>query len=701
MDRALERVGPHLVVAVPLGLGKPVQLVNAFYRRAAANPDISLHILTALSLERPPVPPGLAGRLAGPVIERIYDDYEELAYMAPLRAGELPANIRVSEFYFRAGAMKQVADAQRHYISSNYTHVARDLVGHGVNVIAQLVARQGDAISLSCNPDLTRHMAELLAQAGRPCLRIGQVHAELPFMGGDARVAPGFFDLLVSGPGCERRLFSAPNGQVPLADYAAAFHASSLIADKGTLQIGIGALGDAVAQACLLRQRQNATYREILAGLETVASPVEQHCGPFDGGLYVSTEMFVSGMLALVEAGIVKRRVYDDLVLQEGLNAGAIGETIDEALLLWLRRCDALPARLGESELAWLAHWGIVDDTVALADGELICAGEGLANDIDQPAVRQALLAATSGRPLRHGKLLHAGFFLGPRDFYRRLRELDPAVADTLCMTWVERTNQLLEDVPLYSAQRRHARFINTGMMATLSGAVVSDALEDGTVISGVGGQYNFVAMAHDLPDARSILCIRSTRRDGRKVHSNIVPHYGHVTIPRHLRDIVVTEYGIADLRGQDDSEVMKRLINVADSRFQEDLLKAAVASGKVEADYRIPAACRDNTPRRLAAALAPYQKQGCLSDYPFGSDLTRIEQGLADCLKTLDGLRRQPRQWLGLLGRALRHRPPAAAGDYLARLQLVPPANVGERLLGRVLSSLLEERGWLQDAQQ
>ena len=68
-------------------------------------------------------------------------------------------------------------------------------------------------------------------------------------------------------------------------------------------------------------------------------------------------------------------------------------------------------------------------------------------------------------------------------------------------MTSVLRTNQLLLDYHLYCAQRQKARFINTGMIATLSGAVASDALEDGTVISGVGGQYNFVAMAHELHD--------------------------------------------------------------------------------------------------------------------------------------------------------------------------------------------------------
>ena len=53
VDRAIEAVGRDLVVMSPLGLGKPVQLLNAFYHRAEKDPSISLHIYTALCLELP------------------------------------------------------------------------------------------------------------------------------------------------------------------------------------------------------------------------------------------------------------------------------------------------------------------------------------------------------------------------------------------------------------------------------------------------------------------------------------------------------------------------------------------------------------------------------------------------------------------------------------------------------------------------
>jgi acyl-CoA hydrolase len=103
-------------------------------------------------------------------------------------------------------------------------------------------------------------------------------------------------------------------------------------------------------------------------------------------------------------------------------------------------------------------------------------------------------------------------------------------------------TNALYGDQQLKTVQRRHARFVNNAMMATLLGAVVADALEDGRVVSGVGGQYEFVAMAHQLESARAIVVLNSTRQQNGRATSNIVWNYGHVTVPRHLRDIVVTE---------------------------------------------------------------------------------------------------------------------------------------------------------------
>lgn len=704
VDRVVAIVGHDIRLGAPLGLGKPVQLINAFYRRAKADPDISLHIFTALSLEVPTPGSPIEAALADPIMERLFGDYEDLLYLKDLRNGSMPDNIQLSEFYFKAGSMKGVGPAQRNYISTNYTHVARDLVNHGVNVLAQLVAaREGESgteISLSSNPDTGLDIYRALRESGAQAVVIGQVHPDMPFMENDALVDADFFDLLVRNPGYDKTLFAVPNTAVPMADYATAVHASALVPDGGTLQVGVGSLGDAICHALLLRHTEPAAYRDMLSGLSAAPSPLNEDCEPFQRGLYVSSEMFVHGMMHLVEQGVVKRRVYDNLVLQEGLNSGAISERVDAALYDYGRRRGLIPARLDDASLATLRYWGVVPAELTLAEDGLALGAATLANDLDDPATRAALLAAQDGSELRHGCILHGGFFLGPRDFYRKLASLGPRGQERICMTSVLRTNQLLQDPALYRAQRGGARFINTGMMVTLTGAVASDALEDGTVISGVGGQYNFVAMAHDLPGARSILCIRSTRGQGRQVRSNIVPHYGHITVPKHLRDVIVTEYGVADLRGQCDSEIIKRLLNVTDSRFQAELLEAARAAGKIEADYRIPEMALDNTPKKLGRALKPHYRAGLLMDYPFGSELTGDEIALGASLRKIRALSEEPAQFIPRVVRALAHRQDesdVAVQQLLERVNLRHPDTPREFLVQQLLLLELEERGVLR----
>ena len=61
--------------------------------------------------------------------------------------------------------------------------------------------------------------------------------------------------------------------------------------------------------------------------------------------------------------------------------------------------------------------------------------------------------------------------------------------------------NDLYGEEELKRLQRKAARFVNTGLFVTLAGAIASDGLEGGRVLSGVGGQYNFVAMAHALEE--------------------------------------------------------------------------------------------------------------------------------------------------------------------------------------------------------
>ncbi|PJA37806.1 MAG: acetyl-CoA hydrolase, partial [Lysobacterales bacterium CG_4_9_14_3_um_filter_62_6] len=96
-------------------------------------------------------------------------------------------------------------------------------------------------------------------------------------------------------------------------------------------------------------------------------------------------------------------------------------------------------------------------------------------------------------------------------------------------------------------------------------------------------------------PNGRSILMLRSVRERQGRVSSNLVWNYGHTTIPRHLRDIVITEYGIADLRGQCDEVVIQRLLAITDARFQDELVATAKAAGKLDRAFTLPEDWRRN----------------------------------------------------------------------------------------------------------
>jgi hypothetical protein len=194
------------------------------------------------------------------------------------------------------------------------------------------------------------------------------------------------------------------------------------------------------------------------------------------------------------------------------------------------------------------------------------------------------------------------------------------------------------------------------------------------------------------LPGARSILCVRATRIQHGRTSSNILWSYGNQTIPRHLRDIVVTEYGVADLRGRTDEECIAALLQVADSRFQDSLLASARAAGKIRADYRIPDACRDNSPARLTRALSAHRAAGYFSEYPFGTDLTSEEIALVRALQFLESRTATlPVRLLSVAAALARGRAGDRHRAALTRLGLAQPRNLAERLQQRLVVIALD----------
>src|ERR1700726_1639584 len=542
-------VGTRLVVGLPLGLGKANHIVNALYARAAADRSVDLTFFSALTLEKPKPGNLLEWRFIAPVIDRLVGGYPDPAYAAPLREGRLPPNIRVIEFFFLAGRWLHVPSAQQNYISANYTHAASYLMAAGLNVVTQLVAKRVvDGVPRSsdlCNTDTTLDVLRARADGRVAFKLVGQVNSELPFMPGAGDLPADEFSAVLDSPATDFPLFAPPSEPISDTKYAIGLHAAGLVRDGGTLQIGIGQIGDALAQGLIVRHRENAQFRSIVTRLAPAAAASSAlQTGSFDKGLYGVSEMLTEAFLGIIEAGILTREV--------------------------------------------------------------------------------------------NGVILHGAFFLGPKSFYRSLREMNGEQIARIQMMPVSFTNELYGDEDPKRAARVDARFINNAMMATLMGAAVSDGLENGQVVSGVGGQYNFVAQAFALRGARSILALEATRQAGAKAQSNIRWAYGHETIPRHLRDIIVTEYGIADLRGKSDADVIAAMLQVADSRFQDELARAAKDAGKLKKNFEIPAPYRENYPGRIASALKPARAAGLLPSFPFGTDFTEVEQRLIPALQIL-----------------------------------------------------------------
>jgi acyl-CoA hydrolase len=702
VEAVLRRVGPRVVLALPLGIGKPNPLVNEFFRRALRDPALDLTIITALSLLKPVAHSGLEARLLGPLVERVFGSYVEPDYAHAVRHGTVPANVRVIEFYLAPGAFLGASHAQRNYLSANYTHVAREVLARGVNVIAHLVARRTVGgqmqLSLGSNPDVTADLlpqVEAARRGGRDIVMVGETHAQMPFMGGAAQVDAQLFDFVVDDARYDYDLFAPPNAALGNVDHAIGLHASALVKDGGTLQVGIGELGDALVYALLLRHQQNDAWRGALDALGTGAPQPLTTAGGRDAfvdGLFASSEMFVDGLLELYRAGVLRRRAYDCLVLERALGAGQ-AERFGADILPALLAAGAGPQLDDAQFLALRCHGVFREDTEFRAGRVRIRGGQWIDADLGDPQARARMAAECLGRQLRNGQVLHAGFFLGPRGFYAALRDLPEDERAQFSMRGVGYVNQLYgADQELRILQRRDMRCINTAMMVTLLGAAVSDALENGQVVSGVGGQYNFVAMAHALPGARSILCVRATRTHQGRTSSNIVWNYAHHTIPRHLRDIVITEYGAAELRGRTDEEVIAALLNVTDSRFQDGLLAKAKAAGKIRGDYQIPQEFRANLPQRLTQALGPLQGRGFFSEYPFGTDLTAHEVTLARALKFLQAHTHGMRARLRILAAAAVHGGAGARhAGALQRMGLERPRSLTELVQRRLLVLALE----------
>jgi hypothetical protein len=138
-------------------------------------------------------------------------------------------------------------------------------------------------------------------------------------------------------------------------------------------------------------------------------------------------------------------------------------------------------------------------------------------------------------------------------------------------------------NTPSIIARNRNMRSINGALMLDLAGQVVADTI-NGKQYSGIGGHEDFTSGASLESDDRALICLPSTAASDGRVLSRIVPGLPEgsiVTTPRHQLDIVVTEYGAAEVAGLTVRERARALAELAHPDFRDGLREAAERLGR------------------------------------------------------------------------------------------------------------------------
>jgi acyl-CoA hydrolase len=112
---------------------------------------------------------------------------------------------------------------------------------------------------------------------------------------------------------------------------------------------------------------------------------------------------------------------------------------------------------------------------------------------------------------------------------------------------------------------------INSAISVDLFGQVNAESI-DGKWVAGAGGLPAFSAGARLSCGGRSIIALTATADGGKVSRIQAAMGSGCVTIPRHEADYVVTEYGVAQLRGRSVQDRALALIDIAAPAFRSDL---------------------------------------------------------------------------------------------------------------------------------
>jgi len=251
---------------------------------------------------------------------------------------------------------------------------------------------------------------------------------------------------------------------------------------------------------------------------------------------------------------------------------------IDVAVHVSRSPVEVPPARIGETDEAIARH-----AAAYIGDGAVIQTGVGavpdailrLLHDRKDLGVHSGMLGDGLVELVEAGVVTNArkeidagisinGALIGTKRLYA-FAHRNPAIR--MCRT------EYTHDAAVLARLERLVS-INSAMEVDLTGQV--NAEQSGAAyLGGTGGQVDFVRAGARSPGGRSIIALPATAKDG--AISRIVPALsGPVTTARSEVDVIVTEFGAAELKGQSLAERTRRLIAIAHPDFREELDRAA-----------------------------------------------------------------------------------------------------------------------------
>lgn len=282
-----------------------------------------------------------------------------------------------------------------------------------------------------------------------------------------------------------------------------------------------------------------------------------------------------------VQAAVAKARVVvaevNDQVPQtvgEKLPAAAI----DIAVHVSRSPVEVQPAKIGETDEAIARH-----AAAYIEDGAVLQTGVGAVPDAILRLVKDRKDLGVHSGMLGDGlvELVEAGVVTNAR------KEVDAGVSINGALIGTRRLYQWADRNPLMRmcatsythdaavlAKLTRLVTINSAMEVDLSGQVNAEQ-SGSSYIGGTGGQVDFVRAGARSPGGRSIIALPATAKGG-KLSRITTALSGPVTTARSDVDVIVTEFGAAELKGQTLAERTRRLIAVAHPDFREELDRAA-----------------------------------------------------------------------------------------------------------------------------